>query len=112
MGEEHGLEFSPADIAIDQNVRATPLPDDIPKIPQSDDVGAAFDVNVAAQLAAEAGIAALEGKQGSTYDALVYAGALALRHLKRFDELHDSANYVREAIDSGKALHYFNNARA
>ena len=111
MGEEHGLEFSPADIAIDQNVRATPLPDDIPKIPQSDDVGAAFDVDIAAQLAAKAGIAALEGIQGSTYDALVYAGALALRHLKKFDQLHDSANHVREAIDSGKALQYFNNAR-
>ena len=112
MGEEKGIDFSPADIGIDQNVRATPLPDDLPETPQSDDVGAAFDVDVAAQMTADLGIAALKGEQGSTYDALVYSSALALWHLKKFTTLHDSAEHVRKIIDSGKALKHFDNARS
>ncbi len=112
MAEEQGQEFSPADIGIDQNVRATPLPEDLPEVTQSDDVGAAFDVDVASQIAADEGLAALGGKQGSTYDALVYAGAIALWHLKKYDDLHEAANHIREIIDSGKALQHFNNAKA
>lgn len=111
MGEEQGIEFSPADIGIDQNVRATPLPDNLPEVPQSDDVGAAFDVSIAAQMAADLGIAALEGEQGSTYDGLVYSCAIALWHLKKFATLHDSAEHVREIINSGKALQHFNSLK-
>lgn len=111
MGEESPTEFSPADIGIDQNVRATPLPDDLPEIPQGDDVGAPFDAELAAGMAAEAGLAALEGKQGSTYDALVYSASIALWHLKKYTEIHDAAGHVRDVLDSGKALEKFNNGK-
>ena len=111
-GEEQFSEFDPADIGIEQQVRATPLPDDLPARPADDDVGADFDVSVAADMAAQAGIAALEGTQGSSYDALVYSGALALWHLKKYENLGDAAQRIREVLDNGEALEHFNNARA
>jgi anthranilate phosphoribosyltransferase len=112
LGEEEATEITPADIGIDQNVRATPLPDDLEEILPGDDVGAPFDADLAAGMAAEAGVAALGGKTGSTYDAMVYAGAIALWHLGKSATLHDAAARVRNVIDSGKALQHFNKARA
>lgn len=111
MGEEQGQEFSPADIGIQQNVRATPLPDDLPERPAGDDVGAAFDAEEAAAITALNGLCALDGDKGTTYDALVYAGAIALWHLKKYDNLQDAAAQVREALDSGKALSHFESAK-
>jgi anthranilate phosphoribosyltransferase len=115
-GEEQSQEFDPVDIGIQQAVRATPLPDDLPPRPAEqgvggDDIGAAFDVNAASDLAAEAGIAALNGEPGSSYDALVYAGAIALWHLKKFGNLPDAAAHVREVLDSGKAMQRLQAAR-
>jgi len=110
-GEEQVQEFDPADIGIQQEVRATPLPEDLPPRPADDDIGANFDVTAAAQLAAEAGIDALKGKPGSSYDALVYAGAIALWHLKKYDNLADAADRIREVLNNGQALEHFNNAR-
>ena len=110
-GEEQVQEFDPADIGISQPVRATPLPDDLPARPTGDDVGADFDVAIAAQRTADAGLAALGGEPGSSYDALVYTGALALWHLKRHDSLAAAADAVRAVLNNGKALEHFNNAR-
>jgi anthranilate phosphoribosyltransferase len=110
-GAEQVQEFDPTDIGIRQEVRATPLPEDLPPRPAEDDVGADFDVTAAAQLAAEAGIDALNGKPGSSYDALVYAGAIALWHLQKYDDLAGAAERIREVLNNGKALEHFNNAR-
>ena len=110
-GPEQVREFDPADIGIEQPVRATPLPEDLPARPAGDDVGADFDVMAAARLAADAGIAALAGSPGSSYDALVYSGALALWHLQKYDNLADAANRIREVLNNGTALEHFNNAR-
>jgi anthranilate phosphoribosyltransferase len=109
-GEEREQEFDPTDIGIRQQVRATPLPEDLPPRPAVDDIGADFDVDSAAKLAAAAGLAALGGETGSTYDALVYSGAIALWHLKRYDSLVDAADRIREVLNSGAALERFNNA--
>jgi anthranilate phosphoribosyltransferase len=110
MGAEQEQAFDPVDIGIHQNVRATPLPDDLPERSTGDDVGADFDVDNAAQLAAQAGLAALGGKHSSTYDALVYAGAIALWHLNKYDTLDDAASRIREVLNNGSALEHFNNA--
>ena len=110
-GPEQVREFDPADIGIEQPVRATPLPEDLPARPAGDDVGADFDVMAAARLAADAGIAALAGSRGSSYDALVYSGALALWHLQKYDNLADAANRIREVLNNGQALEHFSNAR-
>ena len=106
-GEELGQDFDPKDIGIQQEVRATPLPDELPPAPESEDVSADFDAEAVARMAADAGIAALNGEQGSTYDALVYSGAIALWHLKQFDNLQDAAAKVREVLDNGEALKHF-----
>lgn len=111
MGEEQGQEFDPLEIGIEQDVRATPLPDDLPERPASDDVGAVFDVEEAAKISALNGLCALDGDEGSTYDALVYAGAIALWHLKKHDNLQDAAAQIREALDSGKAMSHFESAK-
>lgn len=111
MGKEQEQEFSPTDIGIEQNVRATPLPDDLPERPAGDDVGAAFDAEEAARITALNGLSALDGETGSTYDALVYAGAIALWHLKKHKTLQDAAAQVRDALDSGKAMSHFESAK-
>jgi len=111
MGAEQEQEFDPAEIGIQQPVRATPLPDDLPPRPAGDDVGADFDVDSAAQLAAEAGLEALGGRQGSSYDALVYSGAIALWHLKKYDSLSEAADSIREVLNNGAALEHFNKAK-
>jgi anthranilate phosphoribosyltransferase len=111
MGEEQEQEFSPTDIGIEQDVRATPLPDDLPERPAGDDVGAAFDAEEAAGITALNGLCALDGDRGTTYDALVYAGAIALWHLKRHNNLQDAAAQIREVLDSGKAMNHFESAK-
>jgi len=111
MGEESGQEFNPADIGIKQDVRATPLPDDLPPRPASDDVGAAFDAEEAARITALNGLSALDGEQGTTYDALVYAGAIALLHLQKHDTLQNAATQIRDVLDNGQALIHFESAK-
>ncbi len=111
MAEEQEQEFDPADIGIRQDVRATPIPETVPERPASDDVGASFDVDAAAKITAETGLAALGGEQGSSYDALVYSGAIALWHLNKYDDLASAADAIREVLNNGKALEHFNNAK-
>jgi anthranilate phosphoribosyltransferase len=106
-GEEQAQDFNPADLGIEQTVRATPLPDDLPPAPESEDVSASFDADAVAKMAADAGIAALNGTKGSTYDALVYSSAIALWHLKKYDDIKAAADKVREVLDNGSALQHF-----
>jgi len=104
-GEEQSLEFNPADLGIDQPVRAPQIPGGpAMEREEGDDVAGNVDNPVVARLAAEAGMEALAGKPGPTRDGLICAAALCLRHLKRRDSLKSAADAVREVLDSGKAL--------
>lgn len=104
-GEEQSLEFNPADLGIDQPVRAPRIPGEaVREGEENDEVVAHFDTAVVAKAAAEAGLEALAGKSGPTRDGLICAAALCLRHLKCHDSLKGAADAVREALDSGKAL--------
>ncbi|OGI46858.1 MAG: anthranilate phosphoribosyltransferase [Candidatus Muproteobacteria bacterium RBG_16_65_34] len=104
-GAEESREFDPADLGIRQPVRAAPIPGAGPKEEgEGEEAAAVFDSTAAAKAAAEAGLDALAGKPGPTRDALVYAGALCLWHLKRYDVLPAAADAVRQALDSGQAL--------
>ncbi|MGD8672932.1 MAG: anthranilate phosphoribosyltransferase [Thiogranum sp.] len=104
MGEEHGVDIDPASIGIQQELRAVPLPDDLPAAEQvGDDIALTVNVRAAAKAAADAGMAALAGKKGGTYDSLVYAGALVLHHLGRQPDLNSAAEQVRSVLDSGAA---------
>ncbi|UCE90286.1 MAG: anthranilate phosphoribosyltransferase [Pseudomonadota bacterium] len=107
-GEEQFVVSNPATIGIDQPTRAVPLPEDLPPAGVRDDqIATAIDSGAAARHAAEAGIAALEGKAGPVRDSLIYGAAICLWHLKRYPSLADAADAVREVIDSGEPLAHF-----
>jgi len=103
MGEETGIDIDPSDVGINQTVRAVPLPTDLPKKAGEDDIVIPFDRDSAAKAAAEVGMDALNGKQGPTYDSLVYSGSLILSHLGKADSLSSASDQIRAALDSGKA---------
>jgi anthranilate phosphoribosyltransferase len=101
-GEESSTDFKPADLGIEQALRA-------PRIPGASDERdneAPFDAAAVAKAAAEAGMAALAGQPGATRDCLVYGAALCLWHLGRHGNLKSAAAAVRGAIDGGKALEH------
>jgi anthranilate phosphoribosyltransferase len=99
-GEEHAIDFTPADFAIEQSLRAAPLPPGLAG--QSDeDVDVTFDSGAIAAAAATAGREALAGKPGPVRDSLVSAAALCLWHLGRYDGLRVAADAVRGVLDSG-----------
>jgi len=112
-GEEWSEEFKPADLGIDQPVRAAQIPGGIPLEENEAALeGAAPDRTRIAAAAAAAGLAALEGSAGPTRDALVYGAALCLWHLGRADSLQAAAEGARRALDSGKARAHLRGGRA
>lgn len=104
LGEEMEVEIHPQMVGIEQRVRAVPLPEELPQAKRpGDEIAIAVDIKDAAIAAAEAGMDALNGRQGATYDSLVYSGALILKHMGRHDHLGEAADQVRAVLDSGKA---------
>jgi len=103
-GEEQPVDVDPTDLGINQAVRAVPLPDELPKtIRPGDEIAITLDIEATAQAAAQAGMEALRGKAGPTYDGLVYSAALILQHLGKTDSAVAAAEQVRQVLDSGKA---------
>jgi anthranilate phosphoribosyltransferase len=104
-GEETSTEFKPADLGIEQTVRAPRIPG-VPATAAGDEgqSEAPFDAAAVAKAAAEAGMAALAGQPGATRDCLVYGAALCLWHLGRHGDLRSAAVAVRSALDRGQAL--------
>lgn len=102
--EEQGTDIDPSDVSISQSVRAVPLPEDLPKTTSGpDEIAIAVDIPDTAKAAAGAGMDALNGKQGPTYDSLVYSGAILLNHLGKHSDLASAADHIRSVLDSGKA---------
>ncbi|MGV6827561.1 MAG: anthranilate phosphoribosyltransferase [bacterium] len=103
-GEEAPTDINPGMIGIEQQVRAVPLPEDLPKAGrEGDEIAVTIDIKDTATAAAEAGMAALLGNRGATYDSLVYSGALVLNHLGRVNNLSAAADQIRDVLDSGEA---------
>jgi anthranilate phosphoribosyltransferase len=104
LGEEQEVTIDPSLLGIAQNLRAPALPEHLPKASRAgDEIAIAVDIQATAKAAAAAGIAALDGQRGATYDALVYAGALVLNHLGRAPGLAAAGDRVRAVLDSGQA---------
>ncbi|SDY25361.1 Anthranilate phosphoribosyltransferase [Allochromatium warmingii] len=102
--EEQAFEIDPPALGIEQTVRAVPLPEDLPQTTRpGDEIAVAVDVIATAHAAAEAGLAALAGAKGPTYDSLVLGGALILWHLGRERSLTVAADRLRDVLDSGRA---------
>lgn len=109
--EIRSMEVDPKSIGIEQDVRAVPIPDDLPrKAASADEIEVPFEAEAIAQAACQAGLAALGGEKNATYDALVYAGANVLWHLNKFDDLVAAADSVRSVLNDGSALARFNAA--
>ena len=107
-GEEQETDIKPETLAIEQSLRAVPLPENLPGYRRkTDGIAIGVDAEAVADEAARAGIAALEGRRGATFDSLVYGAALGLWHLRRAATLPEAADAVREALTSGKALEHF-----
>ena len=103
--EEQSFEIDPTALGIEQTVRAVPLPEALPQTSRpGDEIAIMVDVDATAQAAAEAGLAALDGVKGPTYDSLVCTGALILWHLGRERSLEVAADRVRDVLDSGRAV--------
>lgn len=96
-------ELNPADINVEQAVRAVPVPDRLAAASSADDSEATVDADALAHSAAEIGLHALNGAHGPARDGLVYDGAIVLTHLQRCETLQQAAAQVRRALDSGAA---------
>jgi pseudouridine-5'-phosphate glycosidase len=104
-GEEQQRDLSPQDVDIKAEVRAIPLPENLPAAPTiGDEIATTVDSDALAAKAAELGIAALGGTKGLMYDSLVYSASTALTHLGRYASIQEAADAVRATLDSGKAL--------
>ncbi len=110
--EYHGLqgELTEVDVLandanIDQSVRCVPLPESVMQSAANGD--AVVDVEELSKASAQAGLEALDGKQGPAKDCLTYSAAIMLKHLGRASSLAQAAAMVNEVIASSKAMKCF-----
>ncbi|MEK9777302.1 MAG: hypothetical protein VW339_14365 [Quisquiliibacterium sp.] len=105
QGQESEFEVDPAALGITQSIRAVALPDGLAQTDsQGDEVAMALDIKATAQAAAQAGLSALSGTRGATYDSLALVAAIVLHHLGKARSLPEGADMARAALDSGKAV--------
>jgi anthranilate phosphoribosyltransferase len=103
-GEACAAQLEPRELGVEQPLRAVPLPEDLPKAARpGDEIAITVDIPATARAAAAAGLAALQGERGPTYDSLVLGAALILSHVGRHGSLGDAADHVRRVLDSGRA---------
>ncbi|MHB1074442.1 anthranilate phosphoribosyltransferase [Thiobacillus sp.] len=103
-GTEIEATVDPVALGIDQPVRAVPLPGAVATEAGEDEIVAAIDIKATAHAAAEAGILALKGDKGATYDSLVLAGSIVLHHVGKAASVAAAAAQIRTVLDSGKAV--------
>ena len=109
QGEDTVVEADPAEIGIEQVNRLVPIPPAL--LPKKDrEFGPDENNAEIAKLAAKEGLAALEGKNSPTSDALLYSASLTLWHLGRYDSVPDAAFVVRGILSSGTTVERFRRA--
>ena len=108
--EMEEIKFNPKNISIEQNKRAVPLPN-LEKQPEGklDEISCDINIDDFSIKASEIGLEALDGKDGSAKDTLIYTGALTLSLIKKID-FSNAADQIKKAINSGKAKEFFYNA--
>lgn len=102
-GEEYEIDVDPTAIGIEQSARAVPLPEHLAKVERDDEVAIMVDREATAKAAAEAGLAALRGEKGATYDSLLLTASLIVHHTGRAATFAAAGQMVRAALDSGRA---------
>ncbi len=109
QGEDTVVEADPAEIGIEQANRLVPIPPAL--LPKKDrEFGPDENNAEIAKLAAKEGLAALEGGNSPTSDALLYSASLTLWHLGRYNSVQDAALVLREILSGGKAAERFRKA--
>lgn len=109
--ETREADTSPAELGFEHELRAVPVPESCKQGSGSrDEITGDYNRLAFANAAVAAGLAALGGTKGMTYDALVYGAANILWHLGRHATLAEAADAARSVLDSGKALLHFNAA--
>ena len=109
QGEDTVVEVDPAEIGIEQVNRLVPIPPAL--LPKKDrEFGPDENNAEIAKLAAKEGLAALEGGNSPTSDALLYSASLTLWHLGRYNSVQDAALVLREILSGGKAAERFRKA--
>jgi anthranilate phosphoribosyltransferase len=102
------LGINPQEAGIETVFRAVPLTDTgATGAEKNDDESGPVDTTAIAQAAATVGLAALAGQPGPTRDSLVYAAAIFLYHLQRFNSVEAAAAAARSALESGAAREHF-----
>lgn len=102
-GAEVEVAIEPTELGIHQEVRSVPLPGSVATGEGEDEIVAAIDIPATARAAAEAGMLALQGGKGPTYDSLVLGAAIILHHVGKAKSLLDAADQIRAVLDSGRA---------
>jgi anthranilate phosphoribosyltransferase len=102
-GAEIEATIDPIALGIQQDSRAVPLPGSVASGAGEDEIVAAIDLPATARAAAEAGILALKGNKGASYDTLVLAGSIILHHVGKAASVADAAAQIRAVLDSGSA---------
>lgn len=109
-GEDQSMEIDPTELGIEQTVRAAALPKEFSQLGEGGDiVTSTINNSAAAKFAAESCLATLTGESGPIRDGLIYAGAMILWHLGRYETPSAAAGVVRETLDSGKVLERMKN---
>ena len=103
------VEADPTEIGIECENRLVPIPTAL--LPDKDrDFGPDENNAEIAKLSAKEGLAALQGANSPTSDALLFSASLTLWHLERFSSVNEAAVAVRKILASGKAAERFNRA--
>ena len=103
------VEADPKEIGIERNNRLVPIPPNI--LPEKDrDFAPDKNNSEIAKLSAKEGLAALQGVNNATSDALLFSASLTLWHLERFNSVKEAAVAVRKILSSGKAAERFKRA--
>ena len=106
-GEDTEHRIDPADMGIDQSIRIEPLPDSAEHHEPDGQPFASINAQAVAEVAAQLGIGALQGKPGAFRDSLVYAASICQVHLGKETDWLKAANRVRTVLDSGAAMECF-----
>jgi anthranilate phosphoribosyltransferase len=105
QGELNEIDVLPSDLGIEQVKRCVPIPEHATHTDVSgEDI---VDVDALSKASAQAGLEALDGKEGPAKDCLTYSAAIMLQHLGKAKSLKEGAIMVSDVIASGKAMSCF-----
>ncbi len=105
QGELMEIDVFPEQLGIQQSMRCVPIPEQA--IRMKDSAEESVNIEALSKASAQAGLEALDGKEGPARDCLIYSAAIMLKHLGKAESLNQGAEMVSGIIASGKAMSCF-----